>query len=93
MLSLARCRELLGHDAPESDEALSLLRDELSALADAAIDQFSTSRYAQFAELISPDERDNLDERAAIGEYEGNLPRGLAERHAANLVIGHRKAR
>lgn len=37
-LSVARCREILGDDAPESDEDLRIVRDHLYTLANAAID-------------------------------------------------------
>jgi hypothetical protein len=44
MLSLERCREVLGDDAPQSDAELELLRDQLYGLADVLIDGFVEQR-------------------------------------------------
>lgn len=74
-------------------EALSLVRDQLSALAHAAIEQYSATGYRQFVGSISPEEREDVEQRAAICEYDGSLPRDLAEGQAAKLVIGNRKGR
>jgi len=49
MLSLARCRELLGDDAPTSDADVLALRDRLVGLADVAIDS-AAERARQDAE-------------------------------------------
>lgn len=44
MLTLAKCRQILGGKSDFSDEELTLLRDDLQALADLAIDALSSLR-------------------------------------------------
>lgn len=42
MLSLERCREMLGEDAPEGESELRDLRDELYAFAHILVDVLAT---------------------------------------------------
>ncbi len=42
---------------------------------------------------LSPDEREDYEERAAIIEYEGKLPRAEAERAALVAVLRARRMR
>jgi hypothetical protein len=44
MLSLKRCREILGADSPETESDLELLRDQLYGLARVAVEACPTQR-------------------------------------------------
>jgi hypothetical protein len=44
VLSIARCRELLGHDCSLNDEQLEALRDQMYELAKIALDAGSIRR-------------------------------------------------
>lgn len=92
MLSLERCRQLLG--SPELDhQQLTDLRDQLYSLASLALDQYSASltsserpedtpTFATALDLIPAEERDEVIERAALREYYGGHDRTTAEKLA-----------
>jgi hypothetical protein len=111
LLSLAKCRAILGSDSPESDADLSRLRDQLYGLARVVVEAVGPdqrrrhgpshapnaarrafdgaagvgARPADFSDalaLLSDDERDEVEERAAIHEFDGGLDRSAAERAA-----------
>lgn len=50
MLSLAKCREILGCDSPESDADLELLRDRLYGLARVAVEACPRQRRGNGAQ-------------------------------------------
>ena len=93
MLSLDRCRKLLGPDVDLSDDELTRILTQLYAVADVALDQVLMPRAATdkagptrprpfeaTLRLVSDAERESLEERAAIQEYDGGLSRRDAER-------------
>lgn len=110
MLSLQKCRELLGGNSTLSDSSLELLRDQLYALADIATTELLEQRrnycfensfvewpqlidtneglsitnvaedFEEFLKPLSLDEREEAQERAAVMEYDGELPRYQSER-------------
>lgn len=94
MLSIARCRFLLGTDCKLTDVELEQLRHELYALSDVAVTTFcaqnnlgcrngsGTGKAPGNFTLIPASERQALDERAAILEYEAGLKKPEAERQA-----------
>ena len=111
MLSVRRCREILGQSCPLSDSQIDLLRQQCYALADLALEVFSeqyrnrpledranttihvvrpdTGGNVQIPDgfkkalaLIPRDERESVEERAAIIEFDGGLERDEAERAA-----------
>ncbi|MBM3859221.1 MAG: hypothetical protein FJ395_06180 [Verrucomicrobia bacterium] len=114
MLTLERCREILGKECTLSDSELELLRDQLYGLADVAVEAFVDQRqrrgkaspvaykpeiraidggdglghgqdpvaFQDAAALLSPDDRAEIEERAAIMELDGGLDRDRAERYS-----------
>jgi hypothetical protein len=44
MLSLNRCREILGKDCTLTDEELTMLRDQLYVIAEVALDAFQPAQ-------------------------------------------------
>lgn len=84
-LSLAQCRESLGPTATGlSDDELLRLRAAFYELAEAAVDAFQTERAA-FAS-IEPADRDEVEERAAILEFDAEATRARA---TATAVAAH----
>lgn len=106
LLSLARCRQILGNASPESDADLERLRDQLYTLARATVEALPHQRRekapalplnhagrvfkdrvgerppASFSDalaLLPQGERYELEERAAIHEFDGHLDRSAAE--------------
>jgi hypothetical protein len=88
MLSLERCRKVLGSDTKLSDEDLATLRDQLYCLASLTLE---LRDHQKKSTLKKPDgdliDRDALEERAAIIEFEGNVSRDEAERNAVALAL------
>ena len=88
MLSLERCRKVLGSDTKLSDEDLATLRDQLYCFAALALEVRDTQKKSV---LERPDldslDRDALEERAAIIEFDGKMSRDEAERNALALVL------
>ena len=89
MLSLEKCRQLLGDEAPQDDHDLERLRREMYVLAGVAVSAFcerkvvsGEDRFEAALRLVPADEREALDERASIREYDGGFDRGVAERSA-----------
>jgi hypothetical protein len=85
-LSLEACREILG-DAASSlpDMDLERLRDQMYALASAAIHAFKNVGHDSFGSVateLATSERVDVEERAAILEFDGKLSRNAAERLA-----------
>ena len=100
MLSLARCRKLLpGGYKNVSDEELLELLDELYALSEVIVakaeDELSANRgrFQAATEKLPPNERDEVDERAAIMEFDGGLRRDEAERAAIGRELKKKRKR
>jgi hypothetical protein len=94
MISLERCRKILGSNDSVSDENLAALREQLYSFAELALDIRdrkqasvlpSTSAFEQLAD--EHDEPDILRERAAIIEFDGKVSRDEAERMTINLEL------
>lgn len=105
MISLDRCRQLLG-DPLLPDDQISSTRDALYSLGFKAYDDYTTGvqeaneERSQSADipierfqfdrallLIPEDEREGIEERAAIKEFEGEIDRDEAERTAIQEYI------
>ena len=88
MVSLARCREILGAEAEVLDDgSLRQLRDALYGLAggvlDAQIQEGLPSLMLAKARNTAPTvDWEAVEERAAIIEFDGEVPRDVAERMA-----------
>ncbi len=91
MLSLERCRKLLGTENSLPDESLVTLRDQLYCLAELVLDlrgseqKLSDSAFEQIAR--SREDPDALIERAAIIEFDGKVSRDEAERRAISMSL------
>jgi len=88
MVPLARCRELLGAEAEVLDDgSLRQLRDALYVLAggvvEARIQEAPSSLMLATARNTAPTvDWEAVEERAAIIEFDGEVPRDVAERMA-----------
>lgn len=92
MLSLERCRQLLGDE--RADDDLERLRDSLYALADVVVAGFHETRpsaptnpFRRALRLVPDEDHEALEERAAICEYDGGLGRDDAERAALSEIL------
>ena len=83
MLTVARCRELLGVSRLSDTEIRNLL-DEMHAVARVICEAYGNGaeQYRAAIRELPPSERDGIEERAAILEFESKLPRRVAERLA-----------
>lgn len=97
MLSIARCRELVGPNRALTDDELLALRDQLYAVAHLALDLREADRREReklVTDLLATEGSDalyDLDERAAIREYDGGSPRPYAEWAAMADVVRSRR--
>ena len=90
MLSLDKCRRILGPDCDLSDQDIERLRDQLCDLATVAIVVHEEQRQAGVVmegnetklRMIPEDDRDEVEERAAILEFDGGISKQEAERLA-----------
>lgn len=104
MLSVQRCREILGSNCLLTDQELELLRDQMYGLAGIVLDQIggadgSTANkyqtkpetdaegYKTAVRLLRDEDREDVEERAAIIEFEGGADRDQAERKALLSVV------
>src|ERR1051326_9524697 len=92
MISLERCRKILGPNNPVSDENLAALREQLYSFAELALDiRDRTSDLpvaSAFEQIASSREDPNvLRERAAIIEFDGNVSRDEAEPMAVGISL------
>ena len=94
MLSLERCRKLLGPENSVPDEKLVTLRDQLYCFAELVLDlrdsrqkpdQAVDGAFEQIA--LSHEDPYALKERAAIIEFDGKLSRDEAERRAIEMSL------
>lgn len=90
MLSLQTCRKLLTGECEEvEDTQLTVVRDQLYELARLTLKQFE-NRRASFNSVLGAfgqSEKEVIEERAAVLEFEGNLEREVAERIAVSQAI------
>jgi len=88
MLSLDHCRILLGRDVKLSDEDVAVLRDQFYCLAQLMLDQRDGHKGSPLKNPSKlPIDRETLEERAAIMEFDGNLSREDAERNAVAQAL------
>src|SRR5262245_1757272 len=102
MFSLERCRQIVGYNCGLDDEKLIKLRDQLYGLADVLTDQLriqrqinnlrdlqtsETNAYESALRLLPESEREDVEERAAILEFDGGINREGAERKAILGVL------
>ena len=89
MLSLDRCRTLLGPDCTLSDAQIERLRDQMRVMAEITMNVMTTTdTTTPFLEASRhfPD-GDDVVERAAILEFDVGIPRGRAEKTAIRQAI------
>jgi hypothetical protein len=98
MLSVARCRSLLPNETKDwPDAKVEALRDELYALAGVLLDGVRLGEVAEALSiktalsLIPLDQRVDVEERAAILEFDAGLSRDDAERTAMTHYVLHRR--
>ena len=94
MLSLKKCREILGENSLITEEELAGLRMQLYDLArvvvDAAHDNPDANCCADFRnvlDFVSDGVREETEERAAILEFDAGFSRDRAERLALTNVF------
>jgi len=103
MLSLRRCRELLPTQSFLSDEQVEILRGQFYAVAQLACEKSKHPRervdlemggfpgprgsVRAFEESVTEENLTEMEERAAIMEFDGNLQRADAERVAIALIF------
>lgn len=90
MLSVQRCREILGPDAPVLDSEVEAVRDQLHEIAVAWIQMppiVRTGSVPALLGLLPEDDRLEFEERAALMEFDGGLSRSAAERKALGIVM------
>lgn len=83
-IGLDECRRLLGEGCRLSDEQLLKVRDQLYEVARVVAAAFVDDAAYSGGAVRPPDAADleEIDERAAIMEFDGKLPRQAAERLA-----------
>lgn len=96
VLPVEKMRELLGESASTLDEReLEGLREQMYRLAEHIVSAARAGGARQWSmragarNPISPDALADLNERAAIMEFDGGLCRDDAERRALEIVVGH----
>ena len=98
ILSLPVCRRLLGKAGEVlSDDGLTLLRDQLYEVARCAVDVFELSNSdageATALDCLPADACEEVEERAAIIQFDAHLPRGMASRAAVSAYLNSVKKR
>ena len=86
-LSVSVCRSLLDDVGPHlSNEAIAAMRDQLYAVAIAAVSIFERDSDEQpdaaILPALRPEQREAVEERAAVLEFDAHMPRGAALRAA-----------
>ena len=94
MLSLSQCRQLLGENCPQADDEVERLQEHLRQLADVVVDLSSMllKHPERLIAELPDDARGNVEERAAILEFDAGISRRHAERRAFTESFGPRKA-
>ena len=102
MLSIERCRQLIGSQNNFSDEQVAAFRDRTYDLARTVVRLIEERRgkppvspntetsFGQVLETVPEGERYALEERAAIHEFDGNMTRTDAERRTVNDYLKNR---
>jgi len=86
MLTIHKCRKLVGADCDLTDKELEQLRNQFYCLASLALEE--RDRQKKFLKVNgSVIDRHAVEERAAIIEFEGNVSRDKAERDAVALAL------
>ena len=106
MFSLDRCRDIIGQHIEIDDVELTDLRDQLYGLAHIiadkivnqnsgvqTLDDYTESDYRATTKLLTESEREDVEERAAIIEFEAGTKRGEAERRAVIAALQNRSAK
>ena len=88
-LPLDECRHIVGPGCGLADADLLEVRDQLYALA-RVMCRVDLPQVGVGSPPLSADERTDVDERAAILEFDGKLPRETAERLAIFRKVGRR---
>jgi len=99
VIDLRRCRVILGSDCPLTDGQVELLRDQLAAFADIALETAiqelrigSRDLIGAAARVIPECQSEEIVERASIMEFDGGVSRAIAENAALrNYATGQRK--
>jgi hypothetical protein len=84
VVDLRRCREILGSSCSLSDEQIEVLRDQLAALADVGLNgglpelRNSSTSALDIAGSLEQ-QREEIEERASIMEFDGGMQRNQAE--------------
>lgn len=95
MISLERCRKVLGPNNRLSDESLATVREQLYCFAELSLNIWdyrkgTESDSLSLRQFCDSEERlEELEERAAIMEFEGNQTRDEAERLAISLSLAN----
>jgi hypothetical protein len=95
MLSLDNCRSLLNSHSEEPDDAdLESLRDQFYCIARLGLEVFArvgrekdASAFHDALTSFEQSERESIEERAALIEFEGKIDRERAERIAISQLI------
>jgi hypothetical protein len=91
MLSVSRCREILGRSCSLNDEELARLRDEFYELARVVVagcedgvikSGAEPGRFDAALKMVPQVDRDRVVERASIRQFEGGQMQEMAERGA-----------
>jgi len=98
LLSLPACRRLLGKAGEGvSDDDLARLRDQFYGIALCVVPAYETSssdtgEATTALDCLPADAREDVEERAAIIQFDAKLPRGLATRAAvaARMNVEHK---
>lgn len=93
MLSVKTCRAILVDDAPASDEKLEQVRDQLYAIAHAWFDVGLNTAITEPTLALDVNDRADIEERAAMMEYDGQMSRDDAERNAIALQLARKHRR
>jgi hypothetical protein len=83
VLSVRRCRELLGQNCTKTDSEIERMRDQLMAIADMSLDAVRDKKL----NFMSDQEQMEIDERVAIMECDGGMRRAEAEHKAQKLWL------
>jgi hypothetical protein len=86
---IAECRKILGNRCPLSDSEVEQLRDQLYQLACMVVDlsQMPLNEPDRLIAQLPDDERADVEERAAILEFDGGLDRHQASRKALTRYL------
>ncbi len=98
LISLDRCRKLLGADAAVSDEELTEIRESLYQLAHVVVSAYTEQHHAvdvgvaseefeEFLKRLPPEEQEEVEKRAAALVQDKGMCREKAERVAITEYI------